>query len=161
MSCEQEVELTAYVDGELSPAEVAAVQTHLHRCASCRSTEALLRRTVETLAALPAFEPSRDLRRRVLTGVDGAPAAALAARVRALLRPLVLVPSAAGLIAAAAVAVLLVGPGRRALPPGFEDPAALGVAMNFEVVDNYEVLGLDGPDDLEVVTHLQELEGRP
>jgi anti-sigma factor RsiW len=160
MSCEQEVELTAYVDGELAPAAQSAIREHLAGCASCRSTEALLRRAVETLATLPAFEPSRDLRRRVLTRVGRAPSAG-GDRLRTLFRSRAFVPSVAGLAAAALVALLLVGPGRQALPPGLDDSVALGVAMNFEVVSDYEVLGLDGPDDLEVVAHLEELEGRP
>jgi anti-sigma factor RsiW len=161
MSCETEMELTAYVDGELTPTEAAAVRTHLAGCGDCRSTEALLRRTLETLRTLPDFEPSRDLRRRVLTGVDRVPPL-LGERLRALFRPAVFVPSAVGLVAAGVVAVLLVGPGRRpVLPPELRDPSALDVAMNFDLVSDYEVLGMDSPDDLDVVAHLQELEGRP
>jgi len=162
MSCETENELTAYLDGELAPADAAAVRAHLAGCERCRATLAVLRRTLETLQGLPDFEPSLALRRQVLGRVVDAPAP-LGARLAALLRPAVLVPSAAGLLAASAVAVLLWGPGRTALPPELQDGLALGVALNYEVVadSDYDLLGLDGPDDLEVVEHLQELEGRP
>ena len=75
MSCTVEDELTAFVDGELSAVEAARVRGHLTSCSDCRSTEALLRRTLTELATLPGFEPSAGLRRRVLAEVDGAPAA--------------------------------------------------------------------------------------
>ena len=160
MSCEMETELTAYLDGELTPADASAVRAHLAGCERCRSTETLLRRTLGTLRALPDFEPSPDLRRRVLARLEQAPAP-WRERLAALLRPAVLVPSAAGLLAAGVVTALLWGPGGTALPPGLQDTVALGVALNYEVVADYELLGLDGPDDLEVVEHLHELEGRP
>jgi hypothetical protein len=35
------------------------------------------------------------------------------------------------------------------------------VGANLELAENYEVLGLSNPDDLEVVQHLHELEGPP
>ena len=160
MSCNLENELTAWVDGELSPQAAATVRTHLAGCADCRATEALLRRTVLTLEALPAFEPSLSMRREVLHQLDAA--RPLAERLRALLRPGVLVPSAAGLLAAGAVAVLLVSPNSNArLPSELQEGAALDVAMNYEVASDYEVLGLESPDDVEVVAQLQELEGRP
>jgi hypothetical protein len=155
MSCKFETELTAYLDGELDPAATAAVHAHLAGCADCRATEGLLRSTLETLRTLPAFEPSVSLRRNVLTRLDRLPAG-LGARLRALLRPTVLLPSAVALVAA--VLVL------QTRPPGSPellDGAGLAVAMNFEVANDYEVLGLESPEDVEVVAHLQELEARP
>jgi anti-sigma factor RsiW len=158
MSCNVEAELTAYVDGELAAAQATAVRAHLLVCADCRSTEGLLRRTVHTLAALPAFEPSTELRRTVLGEVDAAPGP-FGQRLSRWLRPAVLVPS--GLVTAGAVALLAVHALRPGLPPELQDGSSLDVAMNYEVVANYDVLGLDEPDDVEVVAHLQELEGRP
>jgi anti-sigma factor RsiW len=159
MSCNVEAELTAYVDGELGPAETSTVRAHLLGCADCRSTEALLRRTVQTLAALPAFEPSLGLRRTVLSEVEATPAP-LGMRWGTWLRPALLVPS--GLLLASLLGVFLATRGGGpALPPELREGAALDVAMNYDVVANYDVLGLDSPDDVEVVAHLQELEGRP
>ena len=102
MSCNLEVELTAYVDGELGPTEASAVRAHLVGCADCRSTEALLRQTVQTLATLPDFEPSLGLRRSVLTEVEATPAP-LGFGLSRWLRPAVLVPS--GLLLASALGV--------------------------------------------------------
>ena len=162
MSCEMETELTAYLDGELTPADAASVRAHLAGCEHCRATEALLRQAVATLRILPDYEPSAPFRRRVLGRVEAAPLP-LRARLADAFRPALLVPSAAGLLAASVVAVLLWGPGRTALPPELSDGEALGVALHYDVVADadYDLLGLDSPDDLEVVEHLQELEGRP
>src|SRR5262245_43046393 len=105
MSCTVEDELTAYVDGELSAVETARVRTHLTSCARCRSTEALLRRTVTELAALPAFEPSPGLRRRVLTLVESLPRP-WTERFGRWLRPAVLAPAGVALATAMLVAIV-------------------------------------------------------
>jgi anti-sigma factor RsiW len=161
MSCKLEEELTAYVDGELNQAEAKTVRAHLTECADCRSTEALLRRTLQTLAALPAFEPSLGLRRTVLGRLD-AVRTPFGERFRGWLRPGVLLPSTVGLLAAGVVALFVAGPAsQKNLPAELQDGAALDVAMNYDVVSNYEVLGLESPDDIEVVARLDELEGRP
>jgi anti-sigma factor RsiW len=161
MSCKVEPELTAYVDGELPAADMAAVQAHLLGCVDCRSTEALLRHALENLQALPAFEVSPGLRRRVLERLDQKPAS-LGERLRALLRPVVLVPAAAAFLTAGVVAGLLISPGvRTGLPAELQEGRALDVAMNFDVLRDYDVLGLDSPEDVEVVAQLDQLEGRP
>ena len=161
MSCNLHAELTAYVDGELSPAETAAVRLHLSSCADCRSTEALLRRTLQTLEALPSFEPSLGLRRTVLHEVEAVPPG-FRQRLGSWLTPTVLVPSATGLLTAVVLAVLVAKHGAQpALPPELQDTTALDLAMNYDVVANYDLLDLESPDDVEVVAHLQELEGRP
>jgi anti-sigma factor RsiW len=159
MSCNLEAELTAYVDDELGPAQASAVRAHLSGCADCRSTEALLRKTLHTLSALPEFEPSPGLRRTVLGAVESNPAPS-SFGLSAWLRPAVLLPS--GLLLASILGFLLTSRGgQTSLPTELQDGAALDVAMNYDVVANYEVLGLDSPEDVEVVAHLQELEGRP
>ncbi|HEX4621314.1 MAG TPA: zf-HC2 domain-containing protein, partial [Myxococcaceae bacterium] len=104
MSCAFEEDLTAYVDGELPALRERQLALHLGTCDGCRSTEALLRKTVVGLAAMPAFEPSADMRRAVLHRIDEAPS--LGERFRAALFPSVLMP-ALGLGAAAVVAVVL------------------------------------------------------
>jgi len=153
MSCTVENDLTAYLDGELSPEAANRVQAHLADCEECRATERMLSFTVSSLRTLPSFEPSRALRRRVLAEVESLPAASWAGW-RAWLRPGRLLPSGAALAAAVAVAVVVAHrvEQRRALD--------LTVAANYELLSDYEVVGLS-PDDLEVVEHLDELEGRP
>jgi anti-sigma factor RsiW len=157
MSCTVEDDLTAYLDGELSAVESARVRTHLTSCAGCRATEALLRRTMADLAALPAFEPSSALRRRVLAEVEGLPPP-WPERVRAWLRPRTLAPVGMVFVTAALVVVM----GQRTLSERAERRTELAVAENYELLSDYEVVGLS-PDDLEVVEHLDQLqkEGRP
>ena len=158
MSCTVEHELTAYVDGELSVVEAARVRTHLGSCAHCRATEALLRRTVVELAALPAFEPSPALRRRVLAEVEALPRP-WPERLRTWLRPALLAPAGVALATAAVVAVAV---GQRVVAERAEQRTELAVAEHYELLSDYEVVGLSR-DDLDVVEHLDELqkEGRP
>jgi anti-sigma factor RsiW len=158
MSCTIEDELTAYVDGELSAVEAARVRSHLTSCSDCRSTESLLRRTVTQLAALPSFEPSSALRRRVLAQVEGLPRP-WPERMRSWLRPSALAPAGVALATAALVAVVM---GQRTMSARAERRAELAVAENYELLSDYEVVGLD-PADLDVVEHLDQLEkeGRP
>ncbi len=155
MSCTFEEELTAYVDGELPAARRVEVEAHLGTCADCRATEALLRRAMAPVASLPEFVPSASLRREVLAKVDALPPT-LGERLRALLRPGVLVPTAV-LAGAALLAVNLGG-----AEPSLEvsDPGMLELAANLELVDDFVVVGLECFDDMEVVAHLHELEVR-
>ncbi|NMO19486.1 hypothetical protein HPC49_53260 [Pyxidicoccus fallax] len=155
MSCGFEEDLTAYVDGELPPVRRAEVEAHLGTCGGCHATHALLRDAVARVAELPAFEPSPATRRAVLAKLDALPEPWWA-RLRALLRPAVLVPSA-GLVAAVAVALVVVGSGSEA-PPELADPAVMELAANLELAEDYELLGLDSAEDLEVVANLHELE---
>ena len=154
MSCAFEEELTAYIDGELPPARRAEMEAHLGACAECRSTEALLRRTLTSLAALPEFKPSPDTRRAVLAKVDALPLP-LRERLRALLRPTVLVPSL-GLAAAVGLAIIYTGRDPRGLD--VMDAGTLELAANLELVEDYDIVGLDSSEDLEVIEHLHELE---
>ena len=159
MSCTVEDDLTAYLDGELSVVEAARVRTHLASCPDCRATEMLLRRTLSELDTLPAFEPSVGLRRRVLSEVEALPHP-WRGRLRTWFRPALLAP-VAGVALAAAVA--LVATGRF---DSRSNPVARGtelaVAENYDLLNDYEVVGLS-PEDLEVVEQLDQLkkEGRP
>ncbi|HLZ47401.1 MAG TPA: zf-HC2 domain-containing protein [Candidatus Limnocylindria bacterium] len=56
-----DLDLSAYLDGALSPGERAAVASHLDACARCRAWLADLRATSRLIAALPAPEPRRSL----------------------------------------------------------------------------------------------------
>jgi len=154
MSCTFEEDLTAYVDGELPPARRAEVEAHLGACEECRGTEALLRRTLTSLSALREFKPSPDTRRAVLAKVDALPLP-LRERLKALLRPSVLVPSL-GLAAAMGVVVLFAGKESQSLD--VTDPGTLELAANLELVEDYDIVGLDSSEDLEVIENLHELE---
>ncbi|MBI3181440.1 MAG: zf-HC2 domain-containing protein [Myxococcales bacterium] len=152
MSCEIEQDLTAFLDGELPELRAKQVEAHLPGCPSCAGTLSLIRRTVLQLAALPELSPSLALRRKVMARLDEP--SGLTERLRALFRPAVLMP-ALGMAAAASVAVVLsVGPESRL------DPEQMYVAMNMEMLEDFEVVGLE-PEDVEVVTHLHELEALP
>jgi anti-sigma factor RsiW len=152
MSCTVEDELTAFIDGELHPARHAEVGAHLEACAPCRSTEALLRGALAKVARLPALVPSPATRRQVLARVDALPPP-LTERLRGLLHPWVWAPA----LGVAVAGVLAVYPRS---PPGMDEaePGTLELAANLELVEDYDVVGLDSFEDLEVVTHLHELE---
>jgi hypothetical protein len=64
--------LHAYVDGELGPAERAAVARHLADCAACRGRVLALRAFFADLEALPDLPPSRDLAPAVLAALGPA-----------------------------------------------------------------------------------------
>jgi anti-sigma factor RsiW len=153
MSCGFEEELTAYIDGELPATRREQVEAHLGTCAECRSTEALLRRTVTSLAQLPEFVPSADARRQVLAKIEALPPP-MKERLLALLRPAVLVPSL-GLAAALALVVYTSGESQGV---DVTDEGALELAANMELMEDYDVVGLDSSEDMEVVANLHELE---
>ena len=58
-------DLSAYLDGALSPEARTSVQAHLDTCAVCRTRLAELRATARLIAALPMPVPSRSLVPRV------------------------------------------------------------------------------------------------
>lgn len=153
MSCAFEEDLTAYIDSELPAARRAEVEAHLGTCADCKRTEALLRGAVARLAELPEFVPSADTRRAVLAKVEALPPP-LKERLLALLRPPVLVPSL-GLAAALAAVVYVSGDSQGMEVP---DAGTLELAANMELMEDYDVVGLDSFEDLEVVENLHELE---
>jgi len=53
--------LSEYLDGELSPADTAAVDAHLRGCAACRAILEELRRVVARAQALPYRPPDAEL----------------------------------------------------------------------------------------------------
>jgi len=66
-------DLSAYLDGALSPEARASVQAHLDTCALCRTRLAELRGTARLIAALPSPVPTRSLVPRVSVPVWLAP----------------------------------------------------------------------------------------
>ncbi len=60
MSCEElSEELSAYLDGELSPRERAALKAHLERCSRCRQELVSLRAVSQLVGSLPQVQPSQ------------------------------------------------------------------------------------------------------
>lgn len=158
MSCRFEEDLTAFVDQELPAARRAEVAQHLPGCAECRATETLLRGAVAQLSYLPEVPFSPALRRAVLTKVEGPQT--LGEHLGALLRRSPLLAPAVGAAAAAALVAVVVGAPRHP-EPRLDEPDSLYLAQNMEMLSDYEVVGLDQVDDLDVVAHLRELEVQP
>jgi len=117
--------LTAYVDGELSPAQRAAVRRLLRRSAAARQLCRQLQSDAARLRALPRRELGWDLAPVVLQALNPTPAPT--ARRLAVPEPAP-VPTWLGLAAAAAV-LFLIGTGSflyfAALPPEEDDGSAL------------------------------------
>ncbi len=150
MTCEQVSELlTAHLDGELSPAEQAAVETHLAGCPSCQARADALRTAIGALATLPALEPSAGFEARVLSAL-GKPRANRPHWAR---RVAVVVVSCG----AVAAAVLVALPGKQL--PG--SPSDLAIAANLDLFENYDAVeasdALQSAEDVEVVAELDEL----
>ncbi|MEW5901424.1 MAG: zf-HC2 domain-containing protein [Acidobacteriota bacterium] len=70
MTCDRiEGLLSAYLEGEVSPAEKSLVEAHLAGCAGCTSLAAALRQTREALTGFPELEVSS----RLLSGLYSIP----------------------------------------------------------------------------------------
>ncbi len=66
MTCERFEELlSAYLEGELGPAERAEMDAHRAGCAACAELYAIFLETHEALAGFPEAEPSADLMARL------------------------------------------------------------------------------------------------
>jgi anti-sigma factor RsiW len=147
-------DLTAFIDDELGPDEVRALEAALARDPALRALEQKLRRTVTAVEALPPLQPSSiALRRQVLNAIDAEPRP-FGERVRAWLTPGRLVP--VGVAMAAAVTTLVLW-----APSAEEQPAdaeSLLMAQQMDVVEDLDLVGVDSADDLEVIAALHELE---
>jgi hypothetical protein len=101
--------LAAYVSGDLSAGDAAAIEAHLDGCTLCRSEAAAFERCEQALSVLgtvaAAPDLSEDLRRRIVAPVPWRPRWGVAAAVAGLA------------VAATAMAVLLLAP-RKAPSPG-------------------------------------------
>lgn len=141
-------ELTAYIDGELSPARAAEVEAALAADPALRAMEQRLRVSIAAIEGLPVPDtaPSPALRRAVLDAVNMP-----TWKEKWLTWPR-LVP--VGFALAAAVAVV-------AWPRedvGAMDEEKLLLAQNLDVVEDLDVIDLDSSADLDVVANLHELE---
>jgi anti-sigma factor RsiW len=63
--------LSAYIDGDLTPEECAAVDAHLATCDACRETLDELRDVVAAAATLRPTGPERDLWPAIADGIGG------------------------------------------------------------------------------------------
>src|SRR5262249_39457910 len=74
MTCERVLEqLSDYLDGELSPAAMAGVQSHLRRCPACEQEHQALRQTVQLLAVHGRQTTPVDGREQVLARLREVP----------------------------------------------------------------------------------------
>lgn len=142
-------ELTAYIDGELDPETAKAVEAQLAADPKLKSLEQQLRRTVTLMGSVPALQPSTSLRRAVLLQVDQP---TFGERVKSFFTPGRLVP--VGVIAMASVATFVV---MRGDTGPIENEEQLFLAQNMEVVEDLDLVGLEGADDFAVVASLHEL----
>lgn len=153
-------QLSAYLDGELTPEERARVDAALAADPQLRRTLASLQAALAATAALPTPQASPALRRAVLAQVA---APTWAERLALLWSPRALLP--VGAAAALALAVVLVNrdgalPSESAAAP-VADEEALAMATHLELLEDMELAGLERAEDLDVVTHLDELEATP
>jgi len=74
MNCnEAQTRLDLYAEGELSPDERRAVETHLRSCPTCRRRLANLEQMVALLRALPREEPGPELTAHILARLGQRP----------------------------------------------------------------------------------------
>lgn len=146
-------DLTALLDGALTPARRAEVEAHLGGCAACRAERDRLAGALALLGALPAPpEPSPFFAARLAArlAAEPAPPAGLLGWLRAS-RWRLAVP-AAGLAAAAAVALLAVRHQRA---------EELALAADLDLMENYELVASLGDvetrEDAAVVASLDLL----
>lgn len=127
-----------YLHGELSAAEDAAMHAHLAGCSACeelRAEEVAITETLRAHALATERELPPGLTARIRAAVDAAPPASLLERLRAGLRPALLLP------AAAAIAIVLYfgfatrrgGPLPTAIDPSFyvQNHAAMAASAPF------------------------------
>ncbi|MHB8876031.1 MAG: anti-sigma factor family protein [Myxococcaceae bacterium] len=161
MSCEFEDDLTALVDGELPSLRAKQLEAHLPGCGGCAATLGQVRAAVARLAELSGEERAAagaapGLRHAVLLRLDEP--AGLGERLRAFWQPSLYMPA---LGMATATALLVVVLGQRPPDLSLESTEQALFAQNGDELTDFDVLGLDDADDVEVVEHLHELEVTP
>jgi len=147
-------ELTALVDGELTPADQARVEEHLAGCATCAAERTLLLGALGRLGAVEPIEPSADLRRKVLNALDAEPQGARS-WFQSIFTARFLVPAVAAGGAALALAFAVARP----VPEGGMDD--LEVAERLDLLQDLDVVEAApvgvSPADLVVVAQLDVL----
>jgi anti-sigma factor RsiW len=149
------IELTAYIDGELSPTDARALEQALENDAALRALEQRLRRAVDAVEALPELDVSTErLRAAVLGQVQTESHGTVGERFWAWLSAPRLVVGLAGL-AALVVAVRL--PRREAAL----DETSLALSQHWDDIEDFDIAALENVEDIETVASLQELEVQP
>jgi anti-sigma factor RsiW len=147
--------LSAYLDGELSLEDRGLVEAHLGECGACRAERDRLAGALKLLARLPPppdLSPAFEQRFYARLAAERAPRrAGFFERFGWRL----LAPGLAGVAASAALVFVVVH--RKAS----SDDAFL--AEHVELFESYEAVAsvgaVDSPEDVEVVSHLDELGG--
>lgn len=143
-----EEELTAYIDGELPPEKVRALEAAMANDPALRSLEQRLRRSIAAVEELPMPQTSPALRRAVLEAISKP---TFFERWFTLPRLLPL-----GLALAAGVTLIVWPRGEESGAPIDEEKLLL--AQNLEVVEDLDLMDLGSTEDLDVVAQLHELE---
>lgn len=138
MSCDWSTRLDSFIDGELSPARTAEVETHLSRCDDCRADLASLSRMSQAFGEY--FDDAADRARQrmpLLTArINAAAAAPLAAAAwhyresRQIARLSRFVAAAAAIVVVAGIGWLQLAPAPAAPNPTLDTPGILSV--NYE-----------------------------
>ncbi len=72
MTCQEAIErLAEYLDAELTPATLAALEAHLRVCEACRAYLATYRRTKELAAKVSRVEMPEELKTRLRALLTG------------------------------------------------------------------------------------------
>jgi hypothetical protein len=70
MNCQEaQARISEYLDSSLGATQLAIVQSHLASCPSCQEEAALLKETIEQVAALPSMDPPLGFNQRIMARV--------------------------------------------------------------------------------------------
>jgi anti-sigma factor RsiW len=146
-----EADLSAYIDGALDEARAAEVAAALATDPELRALEARLRQSAELLRGLPSPDASPRLRAAVL---DAVAQPTWRERLATWLTP----PRLGLALAGSLAAVALWWAARPADGSLGSDAERLLVAQHLELLEDYDMVGLDDAADLEVIAALDDLE---
>ena len=139
MNCnETQLELVAFVDGELSERDAQSVREHLATCAACAAFAEGHRTTGDVLAEYPEIEPRAEMTAAILAAVDaeGPPRAHRVAPMRRWLA------AAAAVAALVTIGSLVWHPqgGSATNGPSIDDPVVKDIVQNFDLFDKLDDL---------------------
>lgn len=109
IGCSATLELaSAYIDGELSPADSSRVESHTAVCGRCETELRAMAAIAQAASEIEPVEPPVDLRARIAAGVDAARSRSPLDRIAAALRSPGAVRWAAGAAASAVIVVAVI-----------------------------------------------------